>query len=57
MVLSDNFLKHAQHNTVVVQQEKVDRVVVKAAKVDSAFGSIMFTSHTVLHCGTIGEKA
>jgi hypothetical protein len=35
----------------------MDRVVVKAAKVDSAFGSIMFTSHTVLHCGTIGEKA
>jgi hypothetical protein len=31
--------------------------IVEAVKVDGAFGSIMFTSHTVLRCGTIGEKA
>jgi hypothetical protein len=29
----------------------------RAVKVDSAFGSIMYSSHAILRCGTIGEKA
>jgi hypothetical protein len=36
-ILSDNHLKHAQSNTVVVQQEKVDRVGVEPTTSASFF--------------------